>query len=263
MEPGFDGVEIHGANGYLLDQFLTLFSNQRDDEYGGNIENRIRFHCEVLESILDTVKGKIPVGMRISQTKVNNFDYEWPGGEQDAAFIFKKMKSIGPNYFHISSHKGLEPVWQTENNLSFYAKKYFEGTVIACGGLHLPEKAENLLKNNEADLAAIRHVFQQQILTQQAEIAYGQMQQQAMLDMEQAGYSSLIGLKDLEFTDDGIDMLAKISAEVNSSVENIGARRLNNVMESILREILFLAPYESQKQIKILSLTVPTSIQNK
>lgn len=54
---------------------------------------------------------------------------------------------------------------------------------------------------NEADLAAIRHVFQQQILTQQAEIAYGQMQQQALLDMEQAGYSSLIGLKDLEFTE--------------------------------------------------------------
>ena len=155
MEAGFDGVEIHGANGYLLDQFLTLFSNQRDDEYGGNIENRIRFHCEVLESILDTVKGKIPVGMRISQTKVNNFEYEWPGGEQDAAFIFKKMKSIGPNYLHISTHKGLEPVWQTENNLSFYAKKYFEGKVIACGGLHVPEKAENLLKNKEADLAAV------------------------------------------------------------------------------------------------------------
>ena len=155
MEAGFDGVEIHGANGYLLDQFLTVFSNQRNDEYGGNIENRIRFHCEVLESILDTVKGKIPVGMRISQTKVNNFEYEWPGGEQDAAFIFKKMKSIGPNYLHISTHKGLEPVWQTENNLSFYAKKYFEGTVIACGGLHVPEKAESLLKNNEADLAAV------------------------------------------------------------------------------------------------------------
>ena len=63
------------------------------------------------------------------------------------------MKSIGPNYLHISTHKGLEPVWQTENNLSF--RKKYRGTVIACGGLHVPERAVNLLKNNEADLAAV------------------------------------------------------------------------------------------------------------
>ena len=93
--------------------------------------------------------------MRISQTKVNNFEYEWPGGEEDASFIFKKMKSLGPSYMHISTHKGLEPVWKTENNLAYYAKKYFEGLVIACGGLHNPEKAENVLKNNEADMVAV------------------------------------------------------------------------------------------------------------
>lgn len=155
IEAGFDGIEIHGANGYLLDQFLTVFSNQRDDEYGGNIDNRIRFHCEVLQSVLDVANGKIPVGMRISQTKVNNFEYEWPGGEEDARFIFKKMKSLGPSYMHISTHKGLEPVWKTEHNLAYYAKKYFEGLVIACGGLHNPEKAENVLKNNEADMVAV------------------------------------------------------------------------------------------------------------
>lgn len=155
MEAGFDGIEIHGANGYLLDQFLTVFSNQRNDEYGGNLENRIRFHCEVLQSVLDAIKGKIPVGIRISQTKVNNFEYQWPGAEKDASFIFKKIKSIAPSYIHISTHKGLEPVWNTEHSLAHYAKKYFEGKVIACGGLHNPVKAANLLKNNEADFAAV------------------------------------------------------------------------------------------------------------
>ena len=155
LEAGFDGIEIHGANGYLLDQFLTVFSNHRNDEYGGDIKNRIRFHCEVLQGVLDAIKGKIPVGMRISQTKVNNFEYEWPGGETDASFIFKKMKSVGPSYVHVSTHKGLEPVWQTRHNLAYYAKKYFEGTVIACGGLHDPKKAANLLNKQEADLAAV------------------------------------------------------------------------------------------------------------
>jgi len=155
LEAGFDGIEIHGANGYLLDQFLTVFSNKRNDEYGGNLENRIRFHCEVLQSVLDAVKGKIPVGIRISQTKVNNFEYQWPGAEADASFIFKKMRSIAPSYIHISTHKGLEPVWNTEHNLAYYAKKYFEGKVIACGGLHVPFKAANLLNNNEADFTAV------------------------------------------------------------------------------------------------------------
>ena len=55
VDAGFDGVEIHGANGYLLDQFLTTFANVRTDEYGGSTENRIRFHCEVLAAVLDAV----------------------------------------------------------------------------------------------------------------------------------------------------------------------------------------------------------------
>lgn len=65
MEAGFDGVEIHGANGYLLDQFLQSVSNKRTDEYGGSIQNRIRFPLEVVDAVVKAV-GAERTGVRIS-----------------------------------------------------------------------------------------------------------------------------------------------------------------------------------------------------
>jgi 2,4-dienoyl-CoA reductase-like NADH-dependent reductase (Old Yellow Enzyme family) len=65
MEAGFDGVEIHGANGYLLDQFLQSESNKRTDEYGGSIQNRIRFPLEVVDAVVKVV-GVERTGVRIS-----------------------------------------------------------------------------------------------------------------------------------------------------------------------------------------------------
>jgi 2,4-dienoyl-CoA reductase-like NADH-dependent reductase (Old Yellow Enzyme family) len=155
VEAGFDGIEIHGANGYLLDQFLTTFSNIRNDEYGGSMENRLRFHCEVLSAVLEAVGGNVPVGIRISQTKVNNFDYQWPGQEQDAKTIFLALKAVGPTYIHISTHKGLEDVWKSGRHLADWAKEIWGGPTIACGGLHDPVHAENLLKEGKADFIAI------------------------------------------------------------------------------------------------------------
>ena len=73
----------------------------------------IRFHCEVLAAVLDAVGSRIPVGIRISQTKVNNFDYQWPGKADDARIIFSALKAVGPTYIHVSTHKGLEEVWNS------------------------------------------------------------------------------------------------------------------------------------------------------
>lgn len=154
-DAGFDGVEIHGANGYLLDQFLTTFANIRDDEYGGSTENRIRFHCEVLAAVLDAVGSQIPVGIRISQTKVNNFDYQWPGGAEDARIIFGALKAVGPTYIHVSTHKGLEEVWGSGRNLADWAKEIWGGPTIACGGLNNPSRADKLLADGHADFCAL------------------------------------------------------------------------------------------------------------
>ena len=102
-EAGFDGIEIHGANGYLIDQFLTDYTNVRDDEYGGDMKGQVRFAAEVLRCVRESVTGRLPVGIRLSQTKVNDFTYRWPGGLADAEQIFAAMREAGAAYVHLAS----------------------------------------------------------------------------------------------------------------------------------------------------------------
>lgn len=79
---GFDGVEIHGANGYLIDQFLTGYANDRVGRYGGSISDRARFAGDVLRAVREAVGADFPMGIRLSQGKVNDPGYRWPGARQ-------------------------------------------------------------------------------------------------------------------------------------------------------------------------------------
>ncbi len=154
IEAGFDGIEIHGANGYLPDEFLTSYTNSRTDEYGGEVENRIRFHCEVIKNIRSKIGEKV-LGVRISQTKINDFEHEWEGKEKDAKIIFTSLKDAGVDYIHISTHKGLVDIWDSGKNLAGFAKDYTGITVIGCGGLHIKENATKILESRNADFIAI------------------------------------------------------------------------------------------------------------
>jgi 2,4-dienoyl-CoA reductase-like NADH-dependent reductase (Old Yellow Enzyme family) len=155
IEVGFDGIEIHGANGYLLDQFLTTYTNKRTDEYGGPIENRVRYHGEVLRAVRAAVPTEKPVGMRVSQTKVNDLTYSWPGGVSDAQVIFPALANAGASYIVTSAHLGCDPVFGTELSIAGLAKKFAGITIMANGKLHDPAKAEQLLAGGEADFTAI------------------------------------------------------------------------------------------------------------
>lgn len=154
IEVGFDGVEVHGANGYLPDEFLTTYTNLRTDEYGGPIENRIRYHCEVMQAVRDAVPDK-PVGVRISQTKVNDFEYAWPGGNDDAKVVFTSLAKTGIDFIDCSSHLGLAPIFGTDHSLSGLAREYSGLPVMANGKLSEPEDAEAALTRGEGDFVAI------------------------------------------------------------------------------------------------------------
>ena len=153
-ELGFDGIEVHGANGYLPDQFLTVHTNLRTDEYNGPVENRIRFHCEVMRAVRAAVPDR-PVGVRISQTKVNDFDYVWPGGEADAKVIFSALAKTGIDFIDISAHLGVTPVFGCADSLSGLAKKYSGLPVIANGKLQDPAVAEAALTGGQGDFCCI------------------------------------------------------------------------------------------------------------
>ena len=154
IEIGFDGVEVHGANGYLPDEFLTAYTNQRTDKYGGPIENRIRYHCEIMQAVREAAPDN-PVGVRISQTKVNDFEYAWPGGDNDAKVVFSSLAKTGIDFIDCSSHLGLAPVFGTENSLSGLARKYSGLPVMANGKLDQPEDAETALSQGEGDFVSI------------------------------------------------------------------------------------------------------------
>jgi len=154
IEVGFDGVEVHGANGYLPDEFLTAYTNLREDEYGGPIENRIRFHCEVMQAVRDAVPDH-PVGVRISQTKVNDFEYAWPGGNDDAKVVFPALAKTGIDFIDCSSHLGLAPIFGTDHSLSGLAREYTGLPTMANGKLAAPEDAEAAILRGEGDFVAL------------------------------------------------------------------------------------------------------------
>ncbi|WP_444958190.1 oxidoreductase [Microbulbifer sp. ZKSA002] len=152
---GFDGVEIHGANGYLLDQFLTTYTNKRKDCYGGVLTNRLRIYKEALESVRTTVGKDFVVGVRFSQKKVNDTNYIWPEGEAGAAEVFELMKQCGADYIHTTEPKIDTPAFENSNSLAFLARKYSTLPVIANGGITDPKLAAQVLENNEADIISL------------------------------------------------------------------------------------------------------------
>ncbi|MEG3190839.1 NADH:flavin oxidoreductase [Lysobacter sp. D1-1-M9] len=154
-EAGFDGVEIHGANGYLLDQFLSDYTNQRTDEYGGSTENRVRFLVEVIGAVRAEVGDGYPVGIRISQGKVNDYDHKWAGGERDAELIFTRIASAGPAFIHITEYDATRPAFDAGETLAELATRHARVPVIANGQLGAPERAESLIANGHAEVITL------------------------------------------------------------------------------------------------------------
>jgi len=152
---GFDGVEIHGANGYILDQFLTDYSNQRADRYGGATENRVRLLVEVSEAVRQAVGPQFPVGIRISQGKVNDFVHKWTHGEGDAKVIFGNLGKAGLDYIHVTEYDANQPAFGSGPALVELAKRYTGLPIIANGQLEEPAKAAALLATGTSDVIAL------------------------------------------------------------------------------------------------------------
>lgn len=152
---GFDGVEIHGANGYLLDQFLTSHSNLRTDQYGGSASNRVRLLLEVSQAVRRQVGEDYTVGMRISQGKVNDFAHKWAGGEQDAKHIFDSLGAAGLDYLHTTEFDAVAPAFGEGKSLAALARRYGRLPVIANGQLGEHDKAAALIQRGDATVVAL------------------------------------------------------------------------------------------------------------
>ncbi|WP_295718933.1 alkene reductase [Mucilaginibacter sp.] len=158
-EAGFDGVELHGANGYLVDQFLQDGSNQRTDIYGGSIENRVRFMLEIVEALVE-VWGANRVAVRLgpSGTFASMFD-----SDPIALFGYaaEQLNKFGLAYLHLIEPRvkgSVEEVEDLEPVAAMHLRKIFKGTIIAAGGFD-GEKANDILQKGNADLVAFGRHF--------------------------------------------------------------------------------------------------------
>lgn len=155
-EAGFDGVEIHGANGYLIDAFLTPYLNHRDDEYGGSARNRVRFAVEVCQAVRAAVGPEMAVGIRVSQGKVSDNHYKWEGGLDDAQVIFAALGKTGIDFIHTTEYRAMAQAFEgTTESLASLAKKFGQVAIIANGHLDDPADATELIRTGTADIVAI------------------------------------------------------------------------------------------------------------
>jgi 2,4-dienoyl-CoA reductase-like NADH-dependent reductase (Old Yellow Enzyme family) len=152
---GFDGVEIHGANGYVLDQFLTSYTNQRKDAYGGSTQNRVRLLVEVSEAVRREVGPDFAVGIRISQGKVNDFEHKWADRQQDAKIIFESLAKAGLDYIHITEFDAMQPAFGEGETLVALARRYGKLPVIANGQLGDHDKAAALVASGDATIITL------------------------------------------------------------------------------------------------------------
>jgi N-ethylmaleimide reductase len=153
---GFDGVELHAANGYLLEQFIRPNSNQRTDNYGGPIENRARFVLEVAEAVMGAI-GKEKVGIRLSPFGVFNDMPVYDSMEADYTYLAQKLNDCGLVYVHLVDHSAMgAPV--VPDDIKAVFRKLFQRTLILSGGYDAG-RAESDLDAGRCDLIAVGRPF--------------------------------------------------------------------------------------------------------
>jgi N-ethylmaleimide reductase len=159
LEAGFDGVEIHGANGYLPDQFLQDGSNTRTDEYGGSIENRARFLLQLTQAVVSVWRGD-RVGVRIAPSGTYGSMYD-SNPEMTFGYVAEQMNRFGLAYLHIIEPriKGTELIDRGQEPIATqHLRPRFKGTIIAAGGF-TRHSAETILESGDADLVAFGRLF--------------------------------------------------------------------------------------------------------
>ena len=157
---GLDAIELHMAHGYLLHQFLSPLSNQRDDGYGGSLENRMRMPLEVFQAVKDAAGPAIPVGVRLSAT-------DWIEGgwdiEQTVA-VAQHLEALGCAFLDVSSggvsyHQKIPVAPGYQVQFAARIKREVHIPVVTVGLIAEPVHAEEILARGDADMVALARAF--------------------------------------------------------------------------------------------------------
>jgi len=168
---GFDGIEIHAAHGYLIDQFFWQRTNQRTDKWGGNLEERTRFAVEVVRACRKAVGPDFCISFRFSQWKVDDYDAKLVTSPAELEKLLMPIAKSGVDIFHCSTRRFWEPAFaDSELNLAAWTKKITSLPTIAVGSVALDQEfmdrsgvarpvpivnAAKMVERGEVDLIAI------------------------------------------------------------------------------------------------------------
>lgn len=156
IEAGFDGVELHAANGYLLEQFLSPHTNQRTDIYGGGVENRARFVLEIAQEVSEAI-GVAKTAIRLSPFGTHNDIQNYPGVDVMYGYLAEELDKLGITYLHITDQSAgnkSEVLDLVEESI----RKKFKNTIILSGGYTLAS-AEEVITLEIADLVSFGRPF--------------------------------------------------------------------------------------------------------
>jgi len=158
---GFDGVEIHGANGYLIHQFICSETNRRDDRYGGSVDHRARFLFQVVRAVAG-VWSPDRVGLRLSPLLAGK-DMQDQDPEGTYRWIAEELNRFGLAYLHVtrqteSDDEGIERVTERSEDMLRMLRKAWKGSLLVCGGFS-PEEAARWLDRGRMDAAVFGRLF--------------------------------------------------------------------------------------------------------
>jgi len=160
---GFDGVEIHGAHGYIVDQFFWGGTNERGDAYGGSIEKRNRFAVEVIEAVRGAVGPDFPILLRFSQWKQQDFASKLAQDPRELEQFLSPLVRAGVDIFHCSTRRFWEPEFpdtDSDLNLAGWTKKISGCPTITVGSVGLSEDFINSFGGKGAETAGIERLLE-------------------------------------------------------------------------------------------------------
>ena len=160
---GFDGVEIHGAHGYIIDQFFWDGTNERGDAYGGSIEKRNRFAVEIVEAVRRAVGPDFPILLRFSQWKQQDFAVKLAQDPRELELFLKPLVHAGVDIFHCSTRRFWEPEFPdtgSDLNLAGWTKKISGCPTITVGSVGLSEDFISGYQGKGAETAGIERLLE-------------------------------------------------------------------------------------------------------
>ncbi len=154
VEAGFDGIEVHGAHGYLICNFLSSYSNQRTDDYGGSVENRFRFAHEVVQAVKKVVPEDRLLTFRISNWGVADMDVSLFESKSEYQEIIGMLSKEPIDVISVSTYNYKDKAFGTDQNMAEITREVTDLPVMICGQIYDQASAEDALRHSDIVLSA-------------------------------------------------------------------------------------------------------------